>query len=277
MTNNNTQLPVEVAEIKSENKLKLLPPEWQKEIIAFAEGLIRELPTSTPHDVGFYCGALSGITVGAAEYATKLHLLQQENDKLKDEFRKAIDDFREATLKVIDAKGQVEKEHDELREHYNNACRTLSRMTLSMQVHPDNQPNSEFFDLVEGANETLAIWEGKLTTEQIAKRKEAIEWYRNPAAAPSVLRETIEDIILSAGKHSQEQCTEIADAILRESGQSKEGNKSLEVEFLDWLTRDSFLELIGGQWTAKGDVDSMHPFSQERIIEMFKDRKEAKP
>jgi hypothetical protein len=47
------------------------------------------------------------------------------------------------------------------------------------------------------------------------------------------LRETIEDIILSAGKHNQEQCTEIADAILREAGQSKEGNKQID---RDWIT-----------------------------------------
>lgn len=45
----------------------------------------------------------------------------------------------------------------------------------------------------------------------------------NAITDKSGLRETIEDIILSAGKHNQEQCTEIADAILRESGQSKEG------------------------------------------------------
>lgn len=52
-----------------------------------------------------------------------------------------------------------------------------------------------------------------------------IEWLDESGAAPSGerevadrhgFRESIEDILLSAGKHNQEQCSEIADVILRD-------------------------------------------------------------
>lgn len=62
------------------------------------------------------------------------------------------------------------------------------------------------------------------------------------------LRETIEDIILSAGKHNQEQCTEIADAILREAGQSKEGNKAREVSMLKWIITEKWKPATSGGW-----------------------------
>lgn len=45
--------------------------------------------------------------------------------------------------------------------------------------------------------------------------------------------------------------------------------------FLKWITYDSFLELIGGQWTAKTDVNSTNPFTQERILELFNERRPA--
>ncbi len=50
----------------------------------------------------------------------------------------------------------------------------------------------------------------------------------------------------------------------------------LAATFLNWLTKDSFLELIAGQWTAKGDEDAKCPFTQERIIELFNESEAKK-
>jgi hypothetical protein len=55
----------------------------------------------------------------------------------------------------------------------------------------------------------------KTKTEAIQKMENKPERISLAEARDSA-RATIEDIILSAGKHNQEQCSEIADAILRE-------------------------------------------------------------
>ncbi len=71
----------------------------------------------------------------------------------------------------------------------------------------------------------------------------------------SGLRETIEDIILSAGKHNQEQCTEIADAILRESGPSEEGNKERGgKDFADWIAQEGHYKNDGKWYTFYGVI-----------------------
>lgn len=78
--------------------------------------------------------------------------------------------------------------HDQI-EHLKSAGDNLARyarsLRLSVTAHPNytGEPNAEWTDLVEGVDNALAEWKGekKLTPEEIEERKQAIEWYRNPA------------------------------------------------------------------------------------------------
>lgn len=70
-------------------------------------------------------------------------------------------------------------------------ARYARSLRLSVTAHPNytGEPNAEWTDLVEGVDEALAEWKGerKLTPEEIAQRKEAIEWYRSPARSTGAI------------------------------------------------------------------------------------------
>lgn len=100
----------------------------------------------TPISKGHYYGYIYGATT----YATKLQQLQEENDNLKAEFRKAIDDFKEATLKVIEAKEQVEKERDELKSELDKA------KDISLDLYKVRQENEAFILSCNSRNATIA-------------------------------------------------------------------------------------------------------------------------
>jgi hypothetical protein len=96
----------------------------QKEAEVFANKTFLGKTFRTPHEIRYR----HYIEI-ATEYATKLHQEQQEK----------------ATLK---AKGE-------------KLALSLRRCALSMNVHPDYEPNSEFFDRVGSAHEALAEWKGE--------------------------------------------------------------------------------------------------------------------
>lgn len=152
MSNNNTHLPADVhLEIDTKaNEYVAMP------------------------GVEFSRASADGYIAGATEYAqwkVKYDNLKREADKLRQWKREAcliIDPIIEygqgrAPLGSSCTEFVLNRcrKYDELKVHYEKVCRTLSRMTLSMQVHPHCQPKSEFLDLVTEANESLAIWEGK--------------------------------------------------------------------------------------------------------------------
>jgi hypothetical protein len=91
----------------------------------------------------------------------------------------------EWALKVID----LQKKGDMM-------ALALRRLRSSVMAHPDcdGLPHSEWGGYVAGADEALMDWmEGaKLTPGQIADRKAAIEWYRNPAGVPVETNDAVE-------------------------------------------------------------------------------------
>jgi hypothetical protein len=91
----NQQLP-------ANNDLSLLPAETQKEIHAFAAEQTKDLDTKDTHGMGFYCGAVAGITIGAASYATKLHQMEQDYDKLREEFTLRMNNIAELEAEIKD-------------------------------------------------------------------------------------------------------------------------------------------------------------------------------
>lgn len=101
-----------------------------------------------------------------------LAAMEDYTEETRSSFRKQLND----RLKELYAKG------DKL-------ALALRRIVLSVIAHPSYTNAGEWGDFVNAANETMAEWKGekepepgKLTPEQIEERKEAIEWYRNPAA-----------------------------------------------------------------------------------------------
>lgn len=94
---------------------------------------------------------------------------------------------------------------------------------------------------------------------------------RDPYAG---FRETIENIIHSAGKHNQEQCTEIADAILRDLSiglycqkkKSPSGEREVDaVAFHDWVLKNEYVI----------DNRAEHTHTTAQLYGIFKQQKEG--
>jgi hypothetical protein len=184
MSNNNTQIPAD--------------PKWKLILHEQGEDPYYEI-TNGPISICAPCG-FWGET-------------EEEEDTL---FKKVADALNESGIDFHSENALELKQHIENMELQNKLedlkakgeklAVSLRRCSLSMNVHPDYEPNSEFFDRVESAHEALAEWKGDAPDWQTFTTEQA----RDSARA------TIEDIILSAGKHCQEECSEIADAILSE-------------------------------------------------------------
>jgi hypothetical protein len=53
-----------------------LPAEVQKEILAFATEQTKDIDTRDQHGFGFFSGTLTGVKIGAVEYAAKMQQLE---------------------------------------------------------------------------------------------------------------------------------------------------------------------------------------------------------
>jgi hypothetical protein len=169
MSNNNTQLPVEVVEqIKQE----------AQNYMAFA-----------PDNKFSYIA-------GATEYATKLHLLQQElNDykEMHEERRKLVREIDvilcgdgaaqhpglcdligpirklvQENERLNDQNKNLHEKNKKLSEHYTGMkakgeklALALRRLSRSVSVHPEFSNDSEWGDYVSGAEAALEVWEGE--------------------------------------------------------------------------------------------------------------------
>lgn len=133
---------------------------------------------------------------------------------------------------------------------------------------------------------------GEISLSQMDKPNlEGWEWYESGATPSGEIevadkhgfRETIEDIIFSAGKHNQEQCSVIADVILRDllivsRYQSKDespaaGREEDAVSFADWAN-DNYLK-CGDEmkWTPQFG-NRRESFTTGQLYELFKQQKE---
>lgn len=81
----------------------------------------------------------------------KANELVAENERLKADFRKAIDDFRGASVIVLDAKEQVEKERDNLQAVYTALFNTAQTSAVK------HQQLKERCEKMEAENERIKI------------------------------------------------------------------------------------------------------------------------
>lgn len=278
MSTNNTQLPVEVVE------------EIKKNVAAKTNAVDERLKGSSK-DYGRRMGYLDGYEAGgialATEYATKIHQVQQENKELKEK-------LKQWELDAYEAQGQFESQEmaairqseafTRLGERYDKACRALHRMTLSMQVHPDNQPNSEFADMVDSANVVLALWEDKevkggLPVFSDSKAATAV-WVKasefkyevqvayhakdNDSKGAGFFNKTgcflwgdgsithprdqDDLLILDEAGQSKESIAAHPIELYQRHQESKEGNKEREVSMLKWIITEKWKPATSGGW-----------------------------
>jgi hypothetical protein len=91
--------------------------------------------------------------------------------------------LKELNNEALKLTEKAQQQCEDLKVKGEKLALALRRLSRSVSVHPEFSNESEWGDYVSGAEKSLNEWEGlkKLTPEEVNQRKEAIEWYRNPA------------------------------------------------------------------------------------------------
>jgi hypothetical protein len=152
---------------------------------------------------------------------------------------------------------QEQQEKAALKVKGETVARALRRLARSVSVHPEYSDESEWGDYVSGAEKALAQWEGG---------KAALY----PSTHRSVVRETIEDVLLKTGKFTTCECSDIADAIL------KDLPKASDIKpLLKWLSeyyneKGERIVLVNGNWCMENEHDiNDEPITEEQLCELY--------
>lgn len=202
MSNNNTQLPVEVVNEIQKKADQLYP-------------LIGDVKKK----IGFKAGAI--------EYATKLHQVEKERDEEKRQRVLSVKSLRYSL-------NQREAEVSKLKGKGDELARKARSLRLSVTAHPDykGEPNDEWTDLIEGIDEALAEWKGCNETLPPVTQQGAV-WVMATDRLPGWYKPTKWRLygVEMDGQYALAYMTNnYPNSLygwewLDESGQSKEGNK----------------------------------------------------